>query len=309
MSSLSPLQRLFAAHSTSLDANNDKRERVYQTARDLIKASKRVIFILQRPLVQQHTNTTTTTTTDTSTQPTTATPSLLPTHLAQQADEALIPVYECFARLYDELATDPANPDSPDPSVLLDSFHRYNSAYSFAIQEYIEAVSFYHFITTHTLITLHHVQQHIHNHTDRPFTILPADYLLGLLDLPGEMMRFATNNHSVYPQLLGRCYAIMQQLDQLVSNLVLRPYGTYSNKLTVMRESIEKIEKLQYRQAMREEIDESVMAELVRGWGGGVERKRGLDDGSEEGGGGGGRMVDEEAGAGKRMRVDDGGDV
>lgn len=214
-----------------------------------------------------------------------------------------MPVYECIARLYDELAVDPANPQSqsPDPSVLSDSYHRYHSNYSFALQEYIEAVSFYHFITTGTLITLTHVQQLIHNETDRPFQLVPADYLLGLLDLPGEMMRYATNNHSLYPQLLHCCYGVMAALDRLVSGLVLRPYGVYSGKLSVMRESIAKVEKLQYRQAVREEVDEAVMAELVRGWGGGLERKRGLDDDDRVGGG----RADEAEG-GKRVRVEEG---
>ena len=221
----------------------------------------------------------------------------------QQADEALHPVYECFARLYDELSIDPANPQSPDSSVLSDSYHRYHAAYSFALQEYIEAVSFHFFVTTGTLITLPHIQQLVHNETGRPFQLQPADYLLGLLDLPGEMMRYATNNHSLYPQLLGCCYGVMQGLDRMVSGLVLQPYGVYSGKLTVMRESIQKLEKLEYKQAVREHVDEEVMAELVRGWGGGLERKRGLDD--DDGVGRGARGTDESEG-GKRMRLEEG---
>jgi len=214
-----------------------------------------------------------------------------------------VPVYECFTRLHDELSIDPANPQSPDPAVLSDSYHRYHAAYSFAVEEYIEAVSFYHFITAGSLISLEHVQQLIENETGRPFQLSPADYLLGLLDLPGEMMRYATNNHSLYPQLLDCCYRVMQGLDGLVAGLVLRPYGKFAGKLGLMRDSIAKIEKLQYRQAVRENVDEDVMAELVRGWGGGVERKRGLDD--EDGLGGGGRRADEAEG-GKRARVDEG---
>ena len=300
LSSLSPLQRAFADHSAALDAHNDKRERIYQTARDLIKASKRVIFILQRPLSQPQLTSSDTAGDTAAPASRTALPPL-PAHLAQQADEALVPVYECFARLYDELSLDPAT-QQPDAAVLSDSYHRYRSAYSFAVEEYIEAVSFYHFITTATLIPLELVQQLICNETERPFQLQPADYLLGLLDLPGEMMRFATNNHSLYPQLLHICYGVMQQLDELVSSLVLRPFGAYSGKLGVMRDSIQKVEKLQYRQATREELDEAIMAELVRGWGGGVERKRGLDDGD---GPGATREADDGESA-KRSRVDEG---
>jgi len=96
----------------------------------------------------------------------------------------------------------------------------------------------------------------------------------------------------------------MQGLDRMMAGLVLRPYGAYSGKLAVMRDSIQKVEKLQYRQAVREDVDEAVMAELVSGWGGGLERKRGLED---EEGIGGGRGADEgEGGSGKRTRVDEG---
>jgi hypothetical protein len=52
-SPLSALQQRFYQYSQTLDANNDKRERIHQTARDLIKAAKRDIFALQRPMTQQ----------------------------------------------------------------------------------------------------------------------------------------------------------------------------------------------------------------------------------------------------------------
>ncbi|KAB8254469.1 Translin family-domain-containing protein [Aspergillus pseudonomiae] len=64
---------------------------------------------------------------------------------------------------------------------------RYQRQLSGAIQEYIEALSFHHYLTTQTLITLPEVC------TKLPAEILVTeeDYLLGLFDLTGEMMRFA----------------------------------------------------------------------------------------------------------------------
>ncbi|GMG03745.1 unnamed protein product [Aspergillus oryzae var. brunneus] len=64
---------------------------------------------------------------------------------------------------------------------------RYQRQLSGAIQEYIEALSFHHYLTSQTLITLPEVR------TKLPAEILVTeeDYLLGLFDLTGEMMRFA----------------------------------------------------------------------------------------------------------------------
>ena len=93
LASLTPLQRHFTSYSHSLDAHNDKRERIYQIARDLIKAAKRVIFTLQRPL-----------NTPASPASTDITGPLIPPHLAQQAELGLQDVYQCFGMMHEELA-------------------------------------------------------------------------------------------------------------------------------------------------------------------------------------------------------------
>ena len=252
LASLTPLQRSFASYSLSLDAYNDKRERVYQTARDLIKAAKRVIFILQRPL---HSS---------SSSPVFSSPSpsdstsLIPPHLANQAEHALQEVYLCFRDLNEELARDTdvdlddASPAPSSPaSVLASAYHRFSPNFSFAVQEYVEAVSFLHFLTTRTLIPCAHVERLISRHTAQPFTLLPADYLLGILDLPGEVMRFATNNLSTSLPALTSLSMFLQTLHRQVSGLTLRPWGAYSGKLTVLMECVEKLERLHYRVEMR----------------------------------------------------------
>jgi predicted translin family RNA/ssDNA-binding protein len=64
---------------------------------------------------------------------------------------------------------------------------RYQRQLSAGIQEYIEAVSFDHYIRTQTLISHAECQARL------PADILLSeeDYLMGLFDLTGEMMRFA----------------------------------------------------------------------------------------------------------------------
>ncbi|KAE8363127.1 Translin [Aspergillus caelatus] len=64
---------------------------------------------------------------------------------------------------------------------------RYQRQLSGAIQEYIEALSFHHYLTTQTLITLSEVRAKL----PAEILVTEEDYLLGLFDLTGEMMRFA----------------------------------------------------------------------------------------------------------------------
>ena len=125
-SPLSPLQQRFYNYSQSLDAHNDKRERIYQTARDLIKAAKRVIFALQRPMTQQQLSTGNTAGSGSAS--TAAAPSsppdsdnrLVPPHLIAQAEDALKPVWHCLRQLILELETEaepPASASQPSTSV------------------------------------------------------------------------------------------------------------------------------------------------------------------------------------------------
>ena len=163
------------------------------------------------------------------------------------------------------------------------------------MQEYVEAVSFFHFLTTRQLIPLPYVEQLISQHTAQPFRLLPADYLLGILDLPGELMRFATNNLSTSLTQLTSLSLFLHALHRSVCGLTLRPWAAYSGKLTVLMECLEKIEKLGYRLEMREAVDAEVMSRLEAEWGQGIDRKRdALDDDrggeGEDGGGGGKRM-------------------
>jgi hypothetical protein len=64
--------------------------------------------------------------------------------------------------------------------------HRYARQISGGIQEYIEALSFHHYLLTGSLIPLASVRDSVRNLIE----ITPADYILGIFDLVGEIMRF-----------------------------------------------------------------------------------------------------------------------
>lgn len=65
---------------------------------------------------------------------------------------------------------------------------RYQRQVSGGVQEYIEAVSFDHYLRTQTLITHDEVIAQL----PAGILVTEEDYLMGLFDLTGEMMRFAT---------------------------------------------------------------------------------------------------------------------
>lgn len=64
---------------------------------------------------------------------------------------------------------------------------RYLRQLSWGIQEYVEAASFRHYLLTGTLISLEEVAASLPAHV----LLTEEDYLMGLFDLTGEMMRFA----------------------------------------------------------------------------------------------------------------------
>lgn len=67
---------------------------------------------------------------------------------------------------------------------------RYQRQISSGVQEYIEATSFQHYLETQRLITLEEAQAGIPG----GIVLTEHDYLLGLFDLVGEMMKFAITN-------------------------------------------------------------------------------------------------------------------
>lgn len=69
---------------------------------------------------------------------------------------------------------------------------RYHSAVSPGIQEYLEALSLTHYLDKGALITYEEAQQSLTDHGGVPYMLLNTeDYLLGLSDLTGELMRLA----------------------------------------------------------------------------------------------------------------------
>nr|CAD1829035.1 unnamed protein product [Ananas comosus var. bracteatus] len=153
----SAMKEEFAKHADYLNALNDKRERVVKASRDVTMNSKKVIFQVHR--ISKHNK----------------------EEVLSKAENDLASVMDQYmSRLVKELqGTD---------------FWKLRRAYTFAVQEYVEAATFCRFCKTGTLLNLAEINASLLALSDKdvePLQINVLDYLLGVADLTGELMRLA----------------------------------------------------------------------------------------------------------------------
>ncbi|KAM7464427.1 hypothetical protein LguiA_032548 [Lonicera macranthoides] len=147
----------FSKYADYLNELNDKRERVVKASRDITINSKKVIFQVHRISKSNK------------------------EEVLGKAEKDLAAVTDQYmARLVKELqGTD---------------FWKLRRAYSPGVQEYVEAVTFCKFCKSGTLLNLDEINATLLPLSDpslEPLQINLLDYLLGLADLTGELMRLA----------------------------------------------------------------------------------------------------------------------
>ncbi|CAH9119750.1 unnamed protein product [Cuscuta europaea] len=147
----------FAKYTDYLNSLNDKRERVVKASRDITMNSKKVIFQVHR-MSQNNKD-----------------------EVLGKAEKDLGAVTAQYvSRLVRELQGS--------------DFWKLRRAYSPGVQEYVEAATLYHFCKTGTLINLDELNATLIPLSDlstQPLQINILDYILGLADLTGELMRLA----------------------------------------------------------------------------------------------------------------------
>ncbi|PON79773.1 Translin [Parasponia andersonii] len=147
----------FTKYADYLNQLNEKRERVVKASRDITHNSKKVIFQVHR-LSKYNRN-----------------------EVLEKAEKDLAAVTDQYmAQLIKEL-------EGSD-------FWKLRRAYSPGVQEYIEAATFCRFCRTGTLLNLDEINATLLPLSDpslEPLQINVLDYLLGLADLTGELMRLA----------------------------------------------------------------------------------------------------------------------
>ncbi|KAI3696182.1 hypothetical protein L1987_79192 [Smallanthus sonchifolius] len=153
----SSMKESFSKYAEYLNQFNDKRERVVKASRDITINSKKVIFQVHR--ISKNNK----------------------DEVLEKAEKDLSTVKDQhIARLVNELqGTD---------------FWKLRRAYSPGIQEYVEAATLCKFCTAGTLLNLDEINAMLLPLSDplsEPLQINILDYILGLADLTGELMRLA----------------------------------------------------------------------------------------------------------------------
>ncbi|KAK7575792.1 hypothetical protein V9T40_012078 [Parthenolecanium corni] len=168
--------------------------------------------------------------------------------------------------------------------------HQYLRAFSFGVQEFIEAFSFYHFLVTETLLTFEEVKDFLecnsqiqtqtnvpsdgdskdfdkiepplsssppktlntnwivpHNHC----IITMLDYVLGLNDLTGELMRYSINQ--VANGEIPAAFDICRFMTNLYSGMLSVSLNSreYSRKMFTVIQSVKKVEMACYTVRVR----------------------------------------------------------
>ncbi|XP_050203793.1 uncharacterized protein LOC126653855 isoform X2 [Mercurialis annua] len=156
-SSSSYIKDAFTDYADYLNKLNEKRERLVKASRDVTMNSKKVIFQVHR-LGKNNRE-----------------------EVLEKAEKDLAAVTDQYmSRLIKELQG-------------ID-FWKLRRAYSPGVQEYVEAATFCKFCRTGTLLNLNEINATLSPLNDpavEPFKLNVLDYLLGLADLTGELMRLA----------------------------------------------------------------------------------------------------------------------
>ncbi|KIM28692.1 hypothetical protein M408DRAFT_329159 [Serendipita vermifera MAFF 305830] len=220
--------RVFDVFRAGIDERNDRRERIIKLSREITIQSKRVIFLIHRTVTDDNQST--------------ISPDETPYQkAAKTAHGKLLHIKKSFILpLKAELISEAdywENQRSVTPG----------------IQEFIEAVSYYHYFETDRLITHHEMEGWLTDESGNPILPLPySEFLLGLSDLTGELMRFAitaiargggrAKSESV-SEFVRRCNSDFERFTPFVRDLW--------KKQQVTRQSVLKIEQANYTVRLR----------------------------------------------------------
>ncbi|KAG9124574.1 hypothetical protein FRC07_011092 [Ceratobasidium sp. 392] len=211
----------FEGFREELDDHNDRRERIIKTNRDITNFSKKLIFQLHR--ITQDENTT------------------------EGRAKAIAKLQNKFAEvqaLYAKL----------QPDLVGEWGRKYARSVSGGLQELIEALSLRHYLLHNAMISSTEVQNFVTSDSGTRYLELSnADYLLGISDLTGELMRLAIStitrpggrDRALHiAQFVRKCVADFESFTPHIRDLVKKQHETNA--------SLRKIEDALYAVRVRE---------------------------------------------------------
>ncbi|XP_047208424.1 translin-associated protein X [Girardinichthys multiradiatus] len=235
----------FKVFQQELDSRHDKYERLVKISRDITIESKRAIFLLHRVTNVPNAE-----------------------GVLNEAEGKLDGVRQKIGQIAEELRGE--------------DIYQFHRAFTPGIQEYVEAVSFLHYIRHRSLVSLEEINARLvfmntensdpKGSAEAPpsgarvltFQVTPADYLLGVADLTGELMRLCIG--SVGNGDIDTPFQLSQFLRQIHDGFsYIGNTGPYevSKKLHTLRQSLGKVEDACYTLRVRgSEIPKHMLADV-----------------------------------------------
>lgn len=215
----------FSLYQSELDARNDKYERLVKLSRDVTIQSKRAIFSLLRREENSE-------------------------KLAAEGEEK----FQAIKKLLLEVSNETKNEDP----------YKFARAISPGIQEFIEAVTLMYYIKDQRLITYEEIYDLYFSFGDTSVLLTHYDYMLGVADLTGELMRMAINR--IGSREFTEAEYICQILRSIYQEFSMFAYEhrEMSKKMSVMKASLNKVESACYNVKVRgSEVPDNMLADMV----------------------------------------------
>ncbi|OXG18452.1 hypothetical protein C361_04577 [Cryptococcus neoformans Tu259-1] len=161
------LGQTFEAYRAELDDENALREKLIILSRSITQLSKKLIFHLHRGATSQ--------------------PAQRQKNI-REAEKKEREIAEVFKTIRQELS------DARAGESWTSGFWKWRKSITPGLEEYIEALSFMWYLQHGGLVPLDNVQKALSDENGEPLIfVTPEDYILGMSDLTGELMRYATN--------------------------------------------------------------------------------------------------------------------
>ncbi|KXT08468.1 hypothetical protein AC579_6323 [Pseudocercospora musae] len=256
-SASSPFMAMFEQFKSELDEHHDRRERIIKASRDITAASKKIIFALQRygwpEQFERSLDILTIDRVRTLGDP-------IPPNLVKNNHQYYDTIFTQFSSVSGDLQGLNA--------------HRYARQISGGCQEWMEAVSFEYYLTKASILGFEDAAILLQKNSEaRGIELSPEDYVLGIFDMTGELMRFGITSMATRGALPGLSQGpnfggpknVLDDMRALRSALeaLNAGHGPFAKdvdkKMDVMRSSVEKVEKSLYGLVVRG-------AERPKGW-------------------------------------------
>ncbi|CAO3677269.1 unnamed protein product [Rhizopus stolonifer] len=128
------------------------------------------------------------------------------------------------------------------------NYHKYAKSFSGAFEEFIEAVSFYHYLLYEEIIEKKQIDAYFKDEDNTQWlNVRNEDYILGLADLTGELMRYAIYivSSGKYDQAMTICKTLREIDDEF--EIIASSYLPYlKKKMGPLKASIKKVEQACY---------------------------------------------------------------